>query len=88
MSKRTRDFIDQVKSGESPSLAQSFPEVGGQIWDAAKPMFDHGRTELAAALFAGHAHVMYMHEANTQNERVQGSNQEQAEVQQDAGRDL
>ncbi len=25
-----------------------------------RPMFDHGRTEAAAALFAGHAHVMYM----------------------------
>ncbi len=88
MSKRTRDFIEQVKSGESPSLAQSLQEVGGQIWDAAKPMFDHGRTELAAALFAGHAHVMYMHEGNTHNEQVQSHNQEQPEVQQDAGRDL
>ena len=88
MSKRTRDFIEQVKSGESPSLAQSLKETGGQLWDAAKPMFDHGRSELAAALFAGHAYVMYMHEGKAQNEQVQGHNQEQAEVQQDAGRDI
>jgi hypothetical protein len=88
MSKRTRDFIEQVKSGESPSLAQSLQETGGQIWDAVKPMFDHGRSELAAALFAGHAHVMYIHEGNTQNEQAHDHNQEQAEVQQETGRDL
>jgi hypothetical protein len=28
-----------------------------------KPMFDHGRTEAAAALFAGHGHVMYGHDS-------------------------
>jgi hypothetical protein len=33
----------------------------GQLWDAAKPAFDHGRTEAAAALFHGASgHVMYM----------------------------
>ena len=35
-------------------------EIGGKIWDIAKPLFDHGRAEIAAALFSGHAHVMYM----------------------------
>lgn len=40
--------------------AVSARSIAGQVWDNAKPMFDHGRTELAAALFSGHAHVMYM----------------------------
>jgi hypothetical protein len=87
MSKRTRDLIEQVKSGDSPGLAEALKEAGGQMWDAAKPMFDHGRTELTAALFAGHGHVMYMH-----NERGVEPSQQQApeppEVQQDMGHDL
>lgn len=72
MSKKTKQFFDQIKSPEtasptSPTLAEQVKEaagnakaIGGQLWDGVKPMFDHGRTELAAALFAGHAHVMYM----------------------------
>ena len=35
-------------------------EIGGAIWDGGKGLFDHGRTEMAAALFSGQAHVMYM----------------------------
>lgn len=67
MSKQVKQFFEQVKSNEAPSLAESIREaagaarnIGGQLWDSVKPMFDHGRTELAAALFSGHAHVMYM----------------------------
>jgi hypothetical protein len=67
MSKRTDEFFEQLQAGEQPSLlesirevAASMQEIGGQIWDGAKPMFDHGRSEIAAALFAGHGHVMYM----------------------------
>lgn len=67
MSKQARQFFEQIKDGESPTLVQSIREaagaaksMGGQLWDGLKPMFDHGRTELAAALFSGHAHVMYM----------------------------
>jgi hypothetical protein len=67
MSKQTERFFEQLKSGESPSLVERIQQaaegakgIAGQMWDDAKPMFDHGRTELAAALFAGHAHVMYM----------------------------
>lgn len=36
-------------------------EIGGEVWDAAKPSFDHGRAELAAVLYTGSAHVMYGH---------------------------
>lgn len=67
MSKQTKQFFQHIKDGESPTLVQSIQEaagaaksMGGQLWDGLKPMFDHGRTELAAALFSGHAHVMYM----------------------------
>ncbi len=67
MSKQIKAFFDDIKAGNEPSLvetireaAASLKEVGGQLWDASKPMFDHGRTEAAAALFIGNAHVMYM----------------------------
>src|SRR5262249_38331830 len=77
MSKRTQDFFEQLKAGEQPSLAESIrnagatlKDLGGQLWDAGKPMFDPGRTEAAAALFAGHGHVMNMdrQEANSQEQ--------------------
>ena len=87
MSKRTRDLIEQVKSGDSPGLAEALGEAAGRMWDAAKPMFDHGRTELAAALFAGHGHVMYMHNESGV-EQAQQQAPEPPEVQQDMGRDL
>jgi hypothetical protein len=50
--------------------AASLADGLGQVWDAAKPMFDHGRSEVAAAIFSGHGHVMYMHggEDRGQNE--------------------
>jgi hypothetical protein len=67
MSRQLRAFLEELKDGQQPSLlenireaAVSLKEIGGQLWDGMKPMFDHGRTEAAAALFAGHAHVMYM----------------------------
>lgn len=67
MSKQTQQFFEQLKNGEPPSLAERIVDaaskvkgLGGALWEGARPMFDHGRTELAAALFAGHAHVMYM----------------------------
>jgi hypothetical protein len=67
MSKQTQQFFEQLKGGQEPSLvetvkeaAASLKEIGGQLWDGMKPMFDHGRTEAAAALFSGHGHVLYM----------------------------
>jgi hypothetical protein len=61
MSKAVREFFEQIKTAENPGILATAREIGGQLWDNAKPMFDHGRTEAVAALFAGHAHVMYMH---------------------------
>lgn len=67
MSKQTKKFIENIKVGQPPSLLEQVKEaagaakaLGGQLWDGLKPMFDHGRTELAAAIFSGHAHVLYM----------------------------
>lgn len=67
MSKQTKEFFEQLKAGQQPTLLESIreaagalKEMGGQLWDGMKPMFDHGRTEAAAALFSGHGHVMYM----------------------------
>lgn len=59
-------FVVAYAKGADKSLqsvreaAEAAKSIGGQIWDGVKPMFDHGRTELAAAIFSGHAHVMYM----------------------------
>ena len=85
MSKETRKFFEKLKGGENPGLAETIKEIGGQMWDSAKTMFDHGRTELAAALFSGHGHVMYMH---GQEGIEQGQDQVLPEVQQDMGRDI
>ena len=82
MSKHTQQLFEQLKAGQQPSLIENLreaagtaKEIGGQLWDSMKPMFDHGRTELAAALFAGHAHVMYM---KGQEGNAQSPDQEQA----------
>ncbi|WP_020472333.1 hypothetical protein [Zavarzinella formosa] len=71
MSRQTQEFFEELKTGRESGLAESLREsaaaardIGGQIWDGMKPMFDHGRTELAAAIFSGHGHVMYMHGQN------------------------
>jgi hypothetical protein len=84
MSKETREFFERlknVKNDDTPAIGtgkaigeglkegiMAFRDGLGQVWDAATPMFDHGRTELAAALFSGHAHVMYMHNENAVEE--------------------
>lgn len=93
MSKQTKQFFEQMKNGEQPALADNIKEaasslqdIGGQIWDGMKPMFDHGRTELAAALFAGHAHVMYMKGGHEGAEPQREQGQEQAQTQEAAER--
>ncbi len=94
MPKDTKQFFEQIKSGEQPTLidaikeaASSMKEIGGQLWDGMKPMFDHGRTEAAAALFSGQAHVMYM---KGQDGVEQGQDQvkETPEHQRDEGREM
>ncbi len=99
MSKQTKQFFEQVKNGEQPTLAEQMREaagnaksIGGQIWDGLKPMFDHGRTELAAALFAGHAHVMYMKGQDgigPENEPEKGPEQKQEQPERESeGREM
>ena len=72
MSKEAKQFLESIKQPEQSMGAVeatmegvrgavgAFLEGMGQVWDAGKPMFDHGRTEMSAALFTGNAHVMYM----------------------------
>jgi len=95
MSKQTRHFMEQVKNGQEPSLAENIKDaasllknIGGQVWDGAKPMWDHGRSEIAAFLFGNHqGHVMYM-----RGQEGHGQAQEQAkempEDQRDLGREM
>ena len=60
MSKNTREFIEQLKQPESMGTIEAmtagltqgvkaFLDGAGKVWDEAQPMFDHGRTEAAAA---------------------------------------
>jgi len=92
----SKKFFEQLKNGQEPTLLESIKEAasalreaGGQLWDAAKPMFDHGRTEAAAALFIGNAHVMYMkgNEGDEQG-KDQTQNVEQTQQQESEGREM
>ncbi len=90
MSKTTQQFFEQLKSGEQPSLLESIKEIGGQIWDGAKPMFDHGRSEAAKILFSEHSgHVMYM-KGQEGGEKTQDQEHvnEVSERQRDDGREM
>ena len=78
MSKETRQFLENIKPPEQSMGAVSAAVEGvkigvgaflaglGKVWDGAKPMFDMGRTEAAAALFSGNdrGFVMYGHGSN------------------------
>ena len=65
------------EQSREPSLAELFTagldkarEIGGEIWDGAKPMFDKGRDEIASALFRGDAFVMYgSHSKETEHDK-------------------
>jgi hypothetical protein len=46
MSKAVREFFEQIKTAENPGILASVREIGGKLWDNAKPMFDHGRKQL------------------------------------------
>lgn len=95
MSKQARAFFEDIKDGQQPSLlenireaAASLKEVGGQLWDGGKPMFDHGRTEAAAALFAGHAHVMYMRSQDGVEQGQSQGKDEPQQQQEQSGREM
>jgi hypothetical protein len=95
MSKATKAFIEQLKAGEQPDLAETireaavaFKEAGGQLWDAAKPMFDHGRTEAAAAIFMGNAHVLYMKGQEGVEQGQEQAKDEPQQQQEQGGREM
>ena len=100
MSKHTKQLLEQVKNNQPVSFldaikeaASSLRDVGGQLWDGMKPMFDHGRAEAAAMLFSEshNGHVMYM---KGQSGVEQGQDQEHeqskemTEGQRDLGREM
>jgi hypothetical protein len=95
MSKNTRAFFEQLRAGEQPGLAESIAgaaaalkDIGGQLWDGVKPMFDHGRSEAAAALFAGHAHVMYMQGEKGVEQGQEPARDEPQQQQEQGGREM
>lgn len=96
MSKRTNQFFEKLKAGEQVTFvdaikqaASSLRGIGGQIWDGAKPMVDHGRAEMAALLYTGQAHVMYMKgQEGGEKSPVQEPVNEVSERQRDDGREM
>jgi hypothetical protein len=93
---KTQEFFEQIKSGEQPTLieniqeaASSLKDIGGGLWDTLKPAFDHGRSEIVAAIFSDHdGHVMYMkNQQNIEQNHDQEPAQETPEHQRD-GREM
>jgi hypothetical protein len=94
MSKESREFFEQIKAGQQPSLVQSIreaaiplKEIGGKIWDSLTPTFDHGAHEMASALFRGDAFVMYPRTNQAENQQ-QEPQQVQQQEQSRGGREL
>ncbi|MGH7169983.1 MAG: hypothetical protein ACRELG_06885 [Gemmataceae bacterium] len=62
MSKRIRDFFEQLKDGvEAVAPGLSMDKILGDIGTELKHMGAQGAHEMAAALFNGSAFVMYPH---------------------------
>ncbi|HEV3439902.1 MAG TPA: hypothetical protein VG122_21220 [Gemmata sp.] len=95
MSKQTKDFFEQLKAGQEPSLVESIKEaaaplkeIGGQLWDGMKPMFDHGRSELSAALFNNSPFVLYMKSPEGVEQSQEQGRDEPQQQQEQGGREL
>jgi hypothetical protein len=93
MSKQTREFFEQLKAGEKPSLVEKMQErlslstIGGELWKELKQQAAHGAHEMAAALFNGNSFVMYPRQSSHDDQQaVHG--QERQEEQHRGGREM
>jgi glycine cleavage system H lipoate-binding protein len=88
--------MEQIKSGEQPTLLESIKEaasllkdIGGKVWDEAKPFVDHGRSEWAALMYTGSAYVMYpRNQQGVEQSQEQEQVKDEPEHQRDDGREL
>lgn len=75
MSKETQQFLEGIKPDQSMGAVEAAVEGVkrgaaacleglGKVWDAGQPMFDKGRTELAAVLFSGNDRGFVMYGGN------------------------
>jgi hypothetical protein len=64
---------DAAMEGIKESLG-AFREAMGQVWDAVTPKFEHGATEIAAALLSGNDRGFVMY-PRTENAVEQNHNQ-------------
>jgi hypothetical protein len=96
MSKRAKQWMDKIRSGEEFSFSESIKEagaslidIGGRIWDGVAPTVNMGKSEIAAAMFSGHGYVMYgrTHEGGAQ-EQIQEEAKGMSEDQRDLGREM
>jgi hypothetical protein len=89
LSKQTREFLEQLKSGEQSKLvetireaAASLKDIGGKIWDGVTPSFEHGAHEMASALFRGDAFVMYPRTNQAEGQQQESQHEQQRPEQQ------
>jgi hypothetical protein len=93
MSKQTREFFEQLKAGEKPSLLEKMQErlfpstIGGELWKELKQQGLAGAHEMAAALFNGNAFVMYPRQPD-HDDPQQAQTKEVQQEQQRGGREM
>ena len=84
MSQRTRQFFEALKEG----AVEAAQDIGAELTQLA----NHGRTEVAAALFNGSPFVMYMRETHTTEQQTpdhglppEAARQQEAQAEQERG---
>jgi len=93
MSKQTREFFEQLKAGEKPSLLENIQDrlspstIGGEFWKELKQQAAHGAHELAAALFNQNAFVLYPRQPD-HDDPQQGHGQEMQHDHDRGGREM
>ena len=55
---KLKEMFDLAKDAAA-GLGEAAKDMGGKMWDTVAPMANHGKSEVAAALFTGNAYVMY-----------------------------
>jgi len=93
MSKQTREFFEQLKAGEKPSLLENIQDrlspstIGGEVWKELKQQAAHGAHELSAALFNGAGFVMYPRQQD-HDDPQKGHGQEMQQEHDRGGREM
>lgn len=95
---RPAEPVAEAAQGGLAAILSAAKDIGGQVWDAAAPMANHGKTELAAALFSPHGSGFVMYGGHDrQNEQqapdhglpaIEAVKQPEAQKEQDLGLEM